>query len=109
MKVDVYTSTGTKSGSVDLPEQLFGVPVNRGLMHLALMRQQSNRRHPIAHVKNRGEVFGSTKKMYQQKGTGRARRGASRSPLLRGGGKTFGPRNDANFQKDMPKKMRRAA
>ncbi|MBP9773218.1 MAG: 50S ribosomal protein L4 [Candidatus Peribacteraceae bacterium] len=109
MKIDVYSSTGTKSGSMDLPASLFEAPINKGLMHLALVRQQSNRRHPIAHVKTRGEVAGTTKKAFQQKGTGRARRGALRSPLLRGGGKTFGPRNNANFQKNMPKKMRRAA
>jgi large subunit ribosomal protein L4 len=54
-------------------------------------------------------VAGSTKKLFQQKGTGRARRGPIRSPLLRGGGKAFGPRNEANFTKNMPKKMRRAA
>lgn len=109
MKIDVYSATGTKNGTVDLPASLFEAPINKGLMHLALVRQQSNRRHPIAHVKTRGEVAGSTKKVYQQKGTGRARRGPIRSPLLRGGGKTFGPRNNANFTKDMPKKMRRAA
>jgi large subunit ribosomal protein L4 len=78
-------------------------------MHLALVRQLSNRRAPIAHVKTRGEVAGTTKKAYAQKHTGNARRGALRSPLLRGGGKTFGPRNNANFRKEMPKKMRRAA
>lgn len=109
MTIDVYSSTGTKSGSVELPPALFEAPVNTGLMHLAVVRQQSNRRNPIAHVKTRGEIIGSTKKLFQQKGTGRARRGPIRSPLLKGGGKTFGPRNNANFTKDMPKKMRRAA
>ncbi len=109
MKIDVYTATGTKNGSVELPASLFEAPINKGLMHLALVRQQSNRRHSIAHVKHRGEVVGSTKKMFQQKGTGRARRGPLRSPLLRGGGKAFGPRNESNFFKGMPKKMRRAA
>lgn len=109
MKIDVYTATGTKKGSLELPVGLFEANINQGLMHLALVRQQSNRRQPIAHVKHRGEVVGSTKKMFQQKGTGRARRGPIRSPLLKGGGKAFGPRNEANFTKDMPKKMRRAA
>lgn len=109
MTIDLYSSTGAKSGSVELPSALFEAPINPGLMHLALVRQQSNRRRPIAHVKTRGEVVGSTKKVYAQKGTGRARRGPIRSPILRGGGKTFGPRNTANFFKDMPKKMRRNA
>ncbi|MSR67910.1 50S ribosomal protein L4, partial [Candidatus Peribacteria bacterium] len=57
----------------------------------------------------RGEIVGSTRKMFQQKGTGNARRGPIRSPLLKGGGKAFGPRNEANFIKNMPKKMGRAA
>lgn len=109
MKIDVYTATGTKKGSVDLPSALFGAPINEGLMHQALVRQQSNRRTAVAHVKSRGEVRGSTRKLFAQKGTGRARRGSVRSPLLRGGGKIFGPRKDANFTKDMPKNMRRAA
>lgn len=109
MQVDLYTATGTKKGSLELPASMFEVDVNRGLMHLALIRQQSNRRTPVAHARHRGEMVGSTRKLYQQKHTGQARRGASRSPLLKGGGKSFGPRNEANFVKDMPKKMRRAA
>lgn len=109
MKIDVFTATGTKKGSMDLPSAMFEAPVREGLMHLAVLRQQGNRRIAIAHVKTRGEVAGSTKKMFQQKGTGRARRGPIRSPLLRGGGKTFGPRNVANFTREMPKKMRKAA
>ena len=109
MKIDVFTSTGAKAGQLDLPPAIFEAPLRSGLMHLALVRQQSNRRKPIAHAKHRGEIAGSTKKLFQQKGTGRARRGPIRSPILRGGGKAFGPRNEANFIKEMPKKMRRAA
>ena len=109
MNMDVYTAAGVKKGSMELPSALFEAHINRGLMHLALVRQQSNRRHPIAHAKHRGEIAGSTKKLFQQKGTGRARRGPIRSPLLRGGGKAFGPRNEANFRKEMPKQMRRVA
>ncbi|MDA1209046.1 MAG: 50S ribosomal protein L4 [bacterium] len=109
MTIDVYTATGTKKGTAELPASLFKATVNEDLMHQALVRQQSNRRHSIAHVKGRGEVRGSTKKLYAQKGTGRARRGSVRSPVLRGGGKAFGPRNNSNFTKDMPKAMRRAA
>lgn len=109
MKVDVYSATGSKKGTVDLPAALFAAPVNEGLMHQAVVRQQSNARQPIAHVKSRGEVQGSTAKLFRQKGTGRARRGSVRSPVLRGGGKAFGPRNNANYNKDMPRKMRRAA
>jgi large subunit ribosomal protein L4 len=109
MKIDLFTSAGAKKGTLELPSKLFEANINKGLMHLALVRQLSNRRRPIAHVKHRGEVVGTTKKAYAQKHTGNARRGALRSPLLRGGGKSFGPRNEANFRKEMPKKMRRAA
>ena len=109
LTIDVYTGTGSKKGTASLPAALFGAPVNEGLMHQALVRQQSNRRASTAHVKSRGEVQGSTQKLYRQKGTGRARRGSIRAPILRGGGKAFGPRNIRNFVKDMPKKMRRAA
>lgn len=109
MKIDVYTATGQKKGSVDLPAALFETAINQGLMHQAVVMQQSNRRRPIAHAKNRGEVIGSTKKLFAQKGTGRARRGPGRSPLLKGGGKAFGPRSNRNFTKSMPKTMRRRA
>ena len=109
MEAPLYSSSGEKIGTVELPTALFDAPVRRGLMHQALLRQQANRRRPVAHVKTRGEVRGSTRKLYAQKHTGRARRGSIRSPLLRGGGKAFGPRNVRNFQQDMPKKMRRAA
>lgn len=109
MNIDVYSTSGTKKGTKSLPAELFGVDVNEGLIHQALVRQQNNRRASTAHVKTRGEVQGSTRKLFQQKGTGRARRGSVRSPVLRGGGKAFGPRNKANYVTDMPKKMRRKA
>lgn len=109
MKIDVYSATGTKKGTADLPASVFEAPVNEGLMHQAVMRQQGNRRDAIAYAKSRGEVRGSTRKLFSQKGTGRARRGSVRAPVLRGGGKAFGPKGNANFSKDMPKKMRHAA
>lgn len=109
MTIDVYTATGTKNGTWDLPAELFEARVNKGLIHQAVTMQQSNRRRAIAHAKNRHEVEGSTRKLYAQKHTGRARRGSVRSPVLRGGGKAFGPRSARNFTKDMPKAMRHAA
>ena len=109
MPAKVFTATGESKGTLALPETLFAAPINWGLMHQLLVLQQSNRRQSAAHVKTRGEVQGSTKKLYAQKHTGQARRGAVRSPLLRGGGKTFGPRNDKNFVKNMPQQMRHAA
>jgi len=109
MTIDVYTSTGTKKGTVELPSALFAAPIHTGLMHQAVRQQQGNRRAAIAHVKTRSEIRGSTRKIQPQKGTGRARRGPIRSPLLRGGNKAFGPRNVANFTRSMPHSMRRAA
>ncbi|MEK7218825.1 MAG: 50S ribosomal protein L4, partial [Patescibacteria group bacterium] len=84
MKVDLYSSTGQKAGTMELPAELFEAPVNRGLMHQAMVMQRSNARSPIAHAKKRSEVAGSTRKVYGQKNTGRARRGPIRSPLMRG-------------------------
>ncbi len=109
MTIEVFSMTGAKKGTWDLPEELFDVRVNEGLIHQFVTLQQSNRRIAIAHAKSRGEVQGSTHKLYAQKHTGRARRGASRSPLLRGGGKAFGPKSIRNFTKDMPRAMRHAA
>ena len=107
--IDVFSATGAKQKSLELPAGLFDAPVNWGLMHQSLVLQQSNRRQSPAHVRTRGEVWGSTKKLFQQKHTGRARRGDIRSPSLRGGGKAFGPRNEKNYIKNMPQKMRHAA
>jgi large subunit ribosomal protein L4 len=109
MTIDVFTATGEKKGTTTLPSALFEAPIRMGLLHQAVVMQQANRRAAIAHTKSRGEIRGSTRKLYQQKGTGRARRGPIRSPLLRGGNKAFGPKSVANFTKRMPHAMRRAA
>tara|TARA_Y100000310_G_scaffold320952_1_gene377953 strand:- start:459 stop:1103 length:645 start_codon:yes stop_codon:yes gene_type:complete len=109
MTIDVYTATGTKKGTATLPKILFEAPVNEGLMHQAVVRAASNKRNTVAHTKDKGDIAGSTKKLFQQKGTGRARRGGVRSPVLRGGNKAFGPKKNANFTLNMPTKMRRAA
>lgn len=109
MQIDIFSATGSKVKSLDLPVSLFGAPVNYGLMHQAVVMQESNARKGTAHAKTRGEVVGSTRKLFAQKHTGRARRGNVRAAGLRGGGKAFGPRNDQNHVKDMPKKMRHAA
>lgn len=109
MKIDLYSQTGEKKGQIDLNPNIFGVKINEGLIHQALIRQLANNRKPIAHTKLRNEVRGGGRKPYRQKGTGRARHGSIRSPIFRGGGVTFGPRNIRNFKKDMPKKQRRKA
>lgn len=109
MKTDLYTQTGEKKGQVELKKEFFEVPFNEGLIHQALMRQQSNARKPIAHTKQRSEKRGGGRKPHRQKGTGYARQGSKRAPIFIGGGVVFGPRNVRNFTKDMPKKQRRKA
>ncbi len=83
--------------------------MNEGLVHRLLVLQQANARLATAHTKTRGERRGSTRKIYRQKGTGRARMGANRSPVRKGGGIVFGPRNNRNFTITMNKKERQRA
>lgn len=109
MKTDIYNVNGKVAGSMELPEAVFGVKWNDSLMHQVVTSMQSNARPPVAHAKTRGEVRGGGKKPWAQKGTGRARHGSSRSPIWRGGGVTHGPRNDKNYSRAIPKKMRAKA
>lgn len=109
MKVAVYTKEGKESGEVTLPKEIFEVPMNADLVHQVLISQTANKRQVSAHTKTRGEVRGGGKKPWQQKGTGRARHGSTRSPIWKGGGVSGGPRNDKNYMKNVPTKMRRKA
>lgn len=109
MKLDLYNQTGEKTGTVEAPKEFFEVPYKSGLIHEAYLRQLSNGRIAIAHTKTKAEVRGGGRKPYPQKGTGQARQGSIRNPHYIGGGVAFGPRNNANFEKMMPKKMRRLA
>lgn len=97
---------GKKSGSVELPEGIFGLPWNDSLMHQVVTSMVDNARTPTAHVKDRGAVRGGGKKPWRQKGTGRARHGSIRSPIWKGGGVTHGPSNEKNYSRVVPKKMR---
>ena len=109
MKIDLYDAGGAKKGSVDLNKTIFEAKVNTDLMHRAVIMRQANGRMPIAHTKTRANVSATTAKAFRQKGTGRARRGALSTNLLRGGGVTHGPLQIRNYTKSMPKKERRAA
>jgi len=109
MKAIVYNQQGKEAGEISLPKEIFDVKLNNDLVHQITTSKMSNKRQNIAHAKSRGEVRGGGKKPWRQKGTGRARHGSNRSPLWRGGGITFGPRNDRNFKKIVPKKMNRKA
>ncbi len=109
MKADIYNTSGKKTGSISLPENLFALPWNAGLMHQVVTSMQANARTPVAHTKNRGDVSGGGKKPWRQKGTGRARHGSIRSPIWKGGGITHGPRSEKVYARAVPKKMRAKA
>ena len=109
MQITIYSQDGKEVSKIALPKEMFEVPVNESLIHKMLVLQEANKRRPIAHTKTRGEVRGSTRKLTPQKGRGRARQGSVRSPVRRGGGVVFGPRNTRNFEKKMPTKERRKA
>ena len=109
MQVTVYTTEGKKAKTLEVPENIFGAKWNGDLVSQVLNSQASNRRAGTAHTKNRAEVRGTHQKPWQQKGTGRARHGSSQSPIWKGGGVTFGPRNDKNYKKTIPRGMKVAA
>ena len=106
--VDVVNSKGEKVSQVDLSDDLFKVPVKPSVLHEVVTMQLTSRRSGSAAVKHRSDVSGSTRKLFRQKGTGRARRGSIKSPLLRGGGVTFGP-IPKSFAYKIPKKIRALA
>lgn len=106
--VDVKNSKGKKVSQVDLADSIFNVPVKSSVLHEVVTMQMANRRSATAAVKHRSDVRGSGRKLFRQKGTGRARRGDIKSPLLRGGGVVFGP-NGRKYAFRVPKKVRKLA
>lgn len=108
MQAPVYGLTGEVVDNIEISDHVFGVPFNEGVVHQAVVRQRANARQGTASTKTRGEVVGSSRKLFRQKGTGYARAGSRKSPLRRGGGITFGPR-PRSYRQAMPKKMRRLA
>lgn len=108
-KVSVYSSEGKEIEQLTVRDSVFSVKPNRGLLQEVVTSFLAARRESNAHAKTRAEVSGGGKKPWRQKGTGRARHGSSRSPIWRGGGVTFGPRNDRNYVKKVNAKARRKA
>ena len=106
--INVLNSKGEKVAERELADALFNVPPKSGVLHEVVTAQLASRRAGSASTKQRGEIRGSTRKLFRQKGTGRARRGDKKSPLLRGGGVAFGPK-PRSYAYKMPKKVRRLA
>lgn len=107
-EVAVYNQEGLKTGEAKL-SALFEAKLNRDVVQQAVVAQKANERHLIAHTKTRGEVSGGGRKPWAQKGTGRARHGSIRSPLWKGGGVAFGPRNDRVYKQKVNKKVKKLA
>ncbi len=97
METKLFNIQGKEVGKLEIPEGVFGLPWNADLVHQVVTSMQANLRGPIANTKGRGEVRGGGKKPWQQKGTGRARHGSSRSPIWKGGGVTHGPLKEAIY------------
>lgn len=108
MQTTLYNQAGEQVGSLELSEYIFGVTPNVPLMHQYVVMQAANARLGTHNTLGRGEVSGSTKKLYRQKGTGRARQGTIRAPHRKGGGIAHGP-HPRSYAVKMPKKMRRLA
>jgi large subunit ribosomal protein L4 len=108
MKIEVKNTQGKGVGSVDLDDAVFGADVNEHLLWEAVKWQLAKRRSGNASTKRYGEVRGSAKKVWKQKGTGQARQGARQAPHFVGGGSVFGPK-PRSYAYDLPRKIKKAA
>lgn len=106
--VKVYNTKKQEVGEIDLPESVFNIEVSSAIIHQAVVTQLAGRRRGTASTKTKAEVRGGGRKPFRQKGTGNARQGTTRSPLMPGGGESFGPKPRSYF-KAFPKKMAQAA
>jgi len=106
--VDVLNSKGEKVSQTELVDSLFNVTVKSSVLHEVVTMQLARKRAGTAAVKHRSDVKGSGRKLFRQKGTGRARQGNIKSPLLRGGGSIFGP-DPRSYAYKVPKKIRKLA
>lgn len=94
---------------MEVSDAIFGLPMNRDLLHQVIVSQQANKRQVVAHAKGRSEVRGGGIKPWRQKGTGKARHGSIRSPIWKGGGVTHGPLKEKIYSKKINRKMARKA
>lgn len=109
MKLEVFNIKGEKTGkSVELPDSVFGAQPNEHAVWLAVKAYLANQRQGTHKSKERSEMSGSTRKLHKQKGTGGARKGDINSPLLKGGGRVFGPK-PRDYSQKLNKKVKRLA
>lgn len=108
MKLPVFTREGKEGDKTELNDAVFAIEPNETVVYEDVRRFMANKRQGTVKTKERGEVRGGGRKAYRQKGTGMARRGSIRSPLLKGGGTVFGPQPRVHSVR-MTKKMRRLA
>ncbi len=108
LNVPVYSLAGKEAGTLDLPQEIFGAPVNKQILSQAVRVYQTNSKGHWGHTKTRGEVVGSTRKLGAQKGSGNARHGSIMSPIFVGGGIALGPRR-RNVRLELPKRMKKLA
>lgn len=108
LSLQVFGLDGKSAGTVTLPKEVFGQPINKGLIAQAIRVYQTNLSTHNAHTKSRGEVRGGGAKPWKQKGTGNARAGSRRSPIWVGGGRAFGPRF-RDVKLSLPTKMKHRA
>lgn len=108
MEKKVYSIDGKELRTITLDDNVFGLPENTDVIYYAITNELANKRVGTACTKTRAEVHGSNAKPYKQKGTGNARRGDKKSPLLRGGGVVFGPK-PRDYSYKLPKKEKRLA
>jgi len=106
--VPVFTINGERAGELELAMEIFGVEPNASLVHQSVVATLANQRQGTASTKTRGEVHHTTRKLFRQKGTGRARQGMRSAPHWKGGGVVFGP-HPRDYSVSLPKKMRRKA
>ncbi len=109
MKLEIKNLTGKIIEKIDLKSEVFGVKIDEELLSQVYIAQYANKRHSKAHTKKRGDIRGSNRKPWKQKGTGRARTGSVKNPLWRSGGTMFGPRNNRNYSQKINKKVARLA
>lgn len=109
MKIKLFDTSAKQTGTITLPSAIFGAKISPQLIAQSVRVYLSNQRKARAKSKNRSDVRGTTKKMWAQKGTGRARHGSAKAPIFVGGGVAHGPRGDQNYRLKLNKKMRKQA